>query len=114
MSIFFPSFPAAFTIKTSFFAAYAMASKTHSLLGEKRFPKLVLMIFAPLSTAYLIPKATSLSCSSPSGTTRTVIIFTVLATPFAPLLLSLEAATIPATCVPCFSKSLSPITLLFP
>jgi hypothetical protein len=47
--------------------AYFIASITHSGLDEKYLPKLPFIIFAPLSTAYLIALATSLSYSSPFG-----------------------------------------------
>ena len=44
-----------------------------------------------------MPKATSLSYSSPSGTERTAIIFTLSATPFIPFPLFLDAPIIPET-----------------
>ena len=56
------------TIKTSFSDAYFIASFTQFGCEEYFFPKLKLIILAPLSTAYLMDKATSLSYSSPSGT----------------------------------------------
>ena len=67
-SISLISFPAALTTKTSFSAAYFNEDNTQSEWGENDLPKLKLIIDAPLSTAYLIARATSLSYSSPSGT----------------------------------------------
>ena len=55
---------------------------------------------APLSTAYLIASATSLSYSSPLGTALIGIINTLLATPFIPFLLLMLAPIIPAQNVP--------------
>jgi hypothetical protein len=46
-----PSFPAACTMSTPFASAYFTAASTSGLSGEKLFPKLMLMICAPLSTA---------------------------------------------------------------
>ena len=77
-----------------------MASSTVFLLGEYPLPKLILITFAPLSTAYLIALATSLSLSSPSGTVLTDMIRTLSATPSIPILFPLTAPIIPATCVP--------------
>ena len=53
------SLPAAFTMRTFFEAAYLIASLTLSLCGEKPLPKLVFIISAPLSAAYIIPSAMS-------------------------------------------------------
>ena len=74
-----------------------MASITHSGFDEKYLPKLPFIIFAPLSTAYLIAKATSLSYSSPFGTALSTIILARLFIPLFPFLFCLSAAIIPDT-----------------
>ena len=56
--------------------------------------------------------ATSLSRSSPSGTARIAMIFTLPATPAIPKELLRFAATIPDTCVPC--RASGPFTSLLP
>ena len=76
--MFWLSFPAAFTRRTPFFSAYFIASQTYFFPGDTALPKLMLRILAPLSTAYLMALATSLSLSSPSGTALTVIILATL------------------------------------
>ena len=104
-AIFSFSLPAAFTKRTPLLSAYLNASQTTFLPGETGFPKLILSIFAPLSTAYLTAFATSLSLSSPSGTALTVIIFATLdATPYWFSEPFTNPAMIPATCVPCFAS----------
>ena len=97
MSMSALSLPAACINKTPFFSAYFTASSTTFLSQLNLFPKLIFKILAPLSTAYLIAFATSLSLSSPAGTHLTAIIFTSAAIPSIPIPLFLEAAIIPAT-----------------
>ena len=77
-----------------------MASTTHSGFVEYDFPKLILIILAPLSTAYLIPSAISLSYSSPLGTALIAIISTLLLMPLLPIEFPLIPPIIPDTCVP--------------
>jgi len=109
---FSPSFPAAWIMSTPFESAYFTASSTAAFSGEKPLPKLMLMTCAPLSTAYRIALATSLSRSSPSGTVRIIISFTLGAIPSTPPGVPRTPAMMPATCVPCFASG--PITSAFP
>ncbi|MNW08017.1 hypothetical protein D3C71_2047280 [compost metagenome] len=68
-----------------------------ALFHEYDLPKLILITLAPLSAAYRIAFATSLSRSSPLGVLRTAMITTLSATPFIPRSLVLTAAMIPET-----------------
>src|SRR5262249_29830036 len=101
-----PSFPPAATTTTLCWSAYCTALSSDASAPP---PRLRLITPAPLSTAHVIPLATSLVNPLPSPhSTCTGKILTPGAVPEIPVLLLLFAAMIPDTCVPCPLGSVVP------
>ena len=109
------SLPAAIAMNTPLPTAYLIAASTAGAAsGGPVRPMLMLMIFAPLSAAYRMPRATVSSVpsfgepkrsSQTPSMTLTGISLTLKATPAVPTLSFVSWPMVPLTCVPWPSKS---------